>query len=234
MKKELEQSEGVNVLKDGVIIHNHNDPSDAADMLINKHKIPRELFIRKQPDLGIGWENLPYSFWWDAHSYHIERAKPKVVKLPTGFTGFDNSEIHASVKEAHDLFVSRLKSMPKKEGTIQDLGDDQKEMAIIERWSNDPEGMGIYLQAMRAVEDYEAFQKRRLMFWEKMLQAAKEKYEPLYCGSTYYGPKKVMSVKDYADSAKALTRGLIRMGNPGKYTFGTESVLYISPESEGL
>ena len=63
----------VNVFKDGKLLTNQNDPSDVIDYLINFEKLPKELFLIKQPDKGFGWDYLPIRFVWNERLYDIDR-----------------------------------------------------------------------------------------------------------------------------------------------------------------
>jgi len=48
-----------------------NDPSDAWDYLINFAKMPSEMFIRKNPDFGWSWDDLPFKFGWKGDIYEV-------------------------------------------------------------------------------------------------------------------------------------------------------------------
>jgi len=48
-----------------------NDPSDAEDWCIVDDKMPREMFIKKEPDIGWSWEDLPFRWGWNGNIYRM-------------------------------------------------------------------------------------------------------------------------------------------------------------------
>ena len=62
-----------------------NDPSDAWDYLISFGKMPKKMFIKKEPDLGLGWNELPLKFGWDGSIYevYVNKDKGSMDKIKT-------------------------------------------------------------------------------------------------------------------------------------------------------
>lgn len=61
------------ITKNGKEIGNHNDPSDAMDVLIWKG-LPKTLFI-KEKDWGWGWDKMPLRFGWNGNFYTMEKVQ---------------------------------------------------------------------------------------------------------------------------------------------------------------
>ena len=58
--------------KNKKLIATFNDPSDVEDYLINQG-LPKALFLKKYPDKGWSWDDLPLRFGWETYFYSIER-----------------------------------------------------------------------------------------------------------------------------------------------------------------
>ena len=61
------------LLIDGEPVVSLNDPSDIADWLISGYHIPKDLLLKKLPDVGPDWDDLPLNFFWKCHKYTIKR-----------------------------------------------------------------------------------------------------------------------------------------------------------------
>lgn len=68
------EAHGIDVLIDGRCVSNHNDPSDAEDWLI-RLGLPRKLFLKRLPDGGPSWEDMPLNFFWNCHQYTVKKAE---------------------------------------------------------------------------------------------------------------------------------------------------------------
>lgn len=64
----------VKITKNGQKVIDCNDPSDAIDHFILNEKLPREIFIKREPHTGHSWETLPWRFGWGGNFYTAENA----------------------------------------------------------------------------------------------------------------------------------------------------------------
>jgi len=57
----------------GEDVKKFNDPSDVGDYFIGVLGLPKNIFIKKQPDIGFSWDTLPWRFGWDENFYVVEK-----------------------------------------------------------------------------------------------------------------------------------------------------------------